>query len=877
MAESMKRFSLTVRQIALLVLLLACMSMSARAQGPMCAVSGTITDVGNTVAPKGTVVTITPLNVPGHAVITTPIRATVGDNGAISFSVFKGAQVRISAPIPGYATPGRTVQVPADQDTYDFQALIQVPLQPLAAGNPMTEPGDLIVGGTNGAPQRAAKGAINTVFGVDANGVVGYKPDPAGGGGAAMTLREVDGSPSITGTTTFEFNQAAGFVLTDQGSHVTRLGLSGVPYSALNLAGGVVNGDVSGSAAIAQSKIANLTSDLAGKSPVGHSHVLADITNAGTAAAKNAPASGNAAAGEVVLGNDSRLTDARTPTGHAGSHRHGGSDEIATATPAANAIPKAGAGGTIAAGWIPDLSATYEAANSNIQSHIASTSNPHAVTKAQVGLGSVTNDAQAKATYYPNTAPAAGQLPVGNAGGTAYAPQSVGGDGSLASDGSLTVTKTSGVSFAPSATTDTTTTANIADSTNKRFITDAQRTVLGNTSGTNTGDQTSVSGNAGTATALQNARSIYGNSFDGTANLTQIIASTYGGTGNGFTKFSGPTTSEKTFTLPNASASILTDNAAVTAAQGGTGQTSYTDGQLLIGNTATGGLTKSALTAGPNITITNGNGSITIAASGGGTAADPTASVGLTAVNGSASTFMRSDAAPALSQSIAPTWTGQHIWSLSNAAAAAIGPNGNTNPTLRVVTNVASAAAGLSITGNAAGSGVTLAAISSGSDESIILTPKGSGRTKTASPIQGTGSFLDLYSSSDNWLLRISSTAHNFFGGGQAVFNITSARVAVQPSMVYGFSGSSGDASAAIDAGLARNAAGVVEVNNGTAGNSGVLLLRGRTFANLPASPVAGMIATVTDSTTTTYGATISGGGSNKVLAWYDGTNWTVH
>ncbi|UOF77967.1 hypothetical protein [Caudoviricetes sp.] len=35
---------------------------------------------------------------------------------------------------------------------------------------------------------------------------------------------------------------------------------------------------------------------------------------------------------------------------------------------------------------------------------------------------------------------------------------------------------------------DTTTTANITDSINKRFITDAQQTVLSNTSGTNTGD-----------------------------------------------------------------------------------------------------------------------------------------------------------------------------------------------------------------------------------------------------------------------------------------------------------------------------------------------------------------------------------------------------
>jgi hypothetical protein len=82
----------------------------------------------------------------------------------------------------------------------------------------------------------------------------------------------------------------------------------------------------------------------------------------------------------------------------------------------------------------------------------------------------------------------------------------------------------------------------------------------------------------GSAATLTTPRSIYGNNFDGSAALGQIIASTFGGTGNGFTKFSGPATSEKTFTLPNASATILTDNALVTAAQGGTanGFTAFT-------------------------------------------------------------------------------------------------------------------------------------------------------------------------------------------------------------------------------------------------------------------------------------------------------------
>lgn len=51
-------------------------------------------------------------------------------------------------------------------------------------------------------------------------------------------------------------------------------------------------------------------------------------------------------------------------------------------------------------------------------------------------------------------------------------------------------------------------------------------------------------------------------------------------------------------------------------ANGGTGQTTFTNGQLLIGNA--GSLAKATLTAGTGINITNGPGSITIAASSGG-------------------------------------------------------------------------------------------------------------------------------------------------------------------------------------------------------------------------------------------------------------------
>ena len=56
----------------------------------------------------------------------------------------------------------------------------------------------------------------------------------------------------------------------------------------------------------------------------------------------------------------------------------------------------------------------------------------------------------------------------------------------------------------------------------------------------------------------------------------------------------------------------------LSVSNGGTGQSTYVDGELLIGNSTGNTLTKSTLTAGSGISITNGGGTITIAASGGG-------------------------------------------------------------------------------------------------------------------------------------------------------------------------------------------------------------------------------------------------------------------
>ena len=87
----------------------------------------------------------------------------------------------------------------------------------------------------------------------------------------------------------------------------------------------------------------------------------------------------------------------------------------------------------------------------------------------------------------------------------------------------------------------------------------------------------------------------------GAGSVTSIDVS--GGT-TGLTTSGGPVTTAGTITL---SGTLDVDN-------GGTGQTSYTNGQLLIGNTTGNTLTKATLTEGEAIDITNGTGSITILA-----------------------------------------------------------------------------------------------------------------------------------------------------------------------------------------------------------------------------------------------------------------------
>lgn len=180
----------------------------------------------------------------------------------------------------------------------------------------------------------------------------------------------------------------------------------------------------------------------------------------------------------------------------------------------------------------------------------------------------------------------------------------------------------------------------------------------------------------------------------------------------------------------------------------------------IIGNNTGGAATPIALTAAQVRTLL---GLATVATTGAysdlsgtptiPTGANPSGTAGLSAVNGSASTFMRSDGAPAISQSITPTWSGAHVFqsSISMTGTSGTLTVGNTAQTISGI-NISSLLTGLTGTdqrGLSANPAFSSAATASGRVALLQLKTAASAFTMTdgmginvLSPSVGSGSTI---------------------------------------------------------------------------------------------------------------------------------------
>jgi len=178
------------------------------------------------------------------------------------------------------------------------------------------------------------------------------------------------------------------------------------------------------------------------------------------------------------------------------------------------------------------------------------------------------------------------------------------------------------------------------------------------------GTAISIAGSAGTGTGAGSSINITAGNTGASSTSRGGAIQLTGGTGNA----SEPSGN---VVLTGGSGYATTGTAAGVVLQGGVGNTNALSGDLYFQTFNTTRLTidpygawylgGSAPGAAGQFFTSQGAGTPPLWTSGPAAAA-PTASVGLTAVPGSASTFMRSDAAPALNTAISPYWTGAHVF-----------------------------------------------------------------------------------------------------------------------------------------------------------------------------------------------------------------------
>lgn len=186
-------------------------------------------------------------------------------------------------------------------------------------------------------------------------------------------------------------------------------------------------------------------------------------------------------------------------------------------------------------------------------------------------------------------------------------------------------------------------------------------------------------------------------------------------------------------------------------------------------------------TANRNITVPNAN-SVTIQAAtcSGGYVSAVSALGALTCTtapsgSGAANRIGFWSSASALSSSANFTYTSGALNSTSTSAnAVTVGRQGTTDPALKVDASVASSATGIGITARAATAGVTLAAISSGSNEQLKITGKGTGSVQIGTHLETTGTAPAVSNTSANSCGTTAATIVGTDNGGKVTVGAVS-------------------------------------------------------------------------------------------------------
>lgn len=236
--------------------------------------------------------------------------------------------------------------------------------------------------------------------------------------------------------------------------------------------------------------------------------------------------------------------------------------------------------------------------------------------------------------------------------------------------------------------------------------------------------------------------------------------------------------------------------------------------------------------------------------------ANPSASVGLSAVNGVAATFMRSDAAPALSQAIAPTWTATHTF--TPASGRAITANG-------VATEYTAVFRGNSTAGQSFG-----ASVRAGTNASdIAFNVQNQAATRDYFSVRGDGR-VTFGNTTDNPTYEFNGTGATTFGGN-VIFTISGTAYSAGYRGLPSRTITTSDSTAATDNGRtvlftgAGSQTFTVDSDFGTAGNV-MVLLNGGTGSLAVAESLSGTMTWLNGSGTLSTGArTLAIGGAATI------------